>query len=301
MTISKLNMQEQSLFLGPVTNPYLVPIVVQFPTVPPGEVWTGTISAVAQNIVSSTNINNPTVPLALWDPGQDFLAYIQWTLYRNGQAEQSWQGSNMLCNVQAFGDSNDQLTIVGLFPNSITPVEPLAETVNVTVNFIGYRGGVSEIPLVVPFVSQTAQNPFNNQLNPNPVPFYPELRVQGFSGLLASSGNQTFIATGPTGTGFTGNVLLIDAWISLANSAGASATDVNATVKDNAGNIYAVASVITTATSSDATSINVPLHGQRVTSFPVTLAFTGSGSGLNFLCSAGLQWQPEVQVVPFVP
>jgi hypothetical protein len=302
VTVSKLSLQQQALFLGSTTQPYLFPIVAQFPVTPPGDTWTGTISAVAQNVVTSTEISNPGgSALGLFDPGNDFLSYIVWTLYRNGQAEQTWQGSNMLCNIQSFGDSNDQLTVSGVFPTTVTGLELLAQAVNVTVNFIGYRGSAPEIPLVVPFVSQTAQNPFNGLLNPNIVPNYRILQVKGFSGLTAASGTQTFILTGPAGTGFTGNVLLLDAWISLSNLAGASATSVNATVKDGGGNIFAVASLITAANTSDATSITVPLYGQLVTNFPVTLSFTGSGSGLNFLCSAGVQWQNEFQLVPFIP
>lgn len=295
--ITKLSMQQQALFLGPVTNPYLLPIVAQFPTTPPGYTWTGTISAVAQNVVTSTDVNNPTAPFALWDPGNDLLSYIQWTLYRNGQAEQTWQGANMLCNVQSFGDSNDQLVISGVFPNTPTGVEPLAETVNVTVNFIGYQGLASEIPLVVPFVSMTEQNPFTQLIDPNTI--YSRRLFQ--TSRVGVDTNQTML-TGPIpGTGFTGNALLASAFISLTNLAGASATSVIASLTDAGGVTYDSVCCLSGANMAQTESSAVELHLVTLVNFPLSLVFQTSGTGLNFTCSAGILWQPEVEVSPFVP
>lgn len=196
-------------YVAPFVQPgALLNTVAVFDVVPPGSIWTGTISiSISTQLNSSVNASQSAY---LISPMNDLMSNIVWTLYRNGTAEWSWVGYTALCNLQAYG--NDQLIVVGKIVG-LSPISPVVNQINVTVNYIGYSGDAGEIPLTVPFLStSTSTNLNQNQTAPQISPQTISLRD------LTSTGTFQFLANNLLPAPYTG-VQVWSASISLAISA----------------------------------------------------------------------------------
>lgn len=152
---------------GPALD-YSPQSVQQFGQVPPGYVWTGSFHAIIPTSL-------PQMPL---NPGQVtpksmnyILEDVVFTLYRNGQAEHSWTGNGMLCDVQGFG--NDQFTvIIENFPfyfgdNAIPAIgsTPPPPTNQISILFDGYQEDEGSATIKVPYISSSNRQSDNYGAN----------------------------------------------------------------------------------------------------------------------------------------
>lgn len=154
MAIAHLNRSYQGPFWPGGLPPTVGIPLFTFDSVPPGSVWTGTISVTTSpTLTTGTATPNPAGALS----HNDVLVNMIWTLYRNGSPELTWIGLSQAVNVQLF--SNDKAVVVGTLPASgVVVALTTADPINLTCTFIGYSGDETEITPVVPFVSGSTES-----------------------------------------------------------------------------------------------------------------------------------------------
>ncbi len=253
---SPLNQVRQALLvtgegLGPGTYPT---VGVAFDTVPPGFVWTASIAiTMSQQLTPGANSRSP-----LGSPNDaDYLASMIWTLYRNGNAEVSWLGPGMLCDVQGFG--NDVLAVGGqpgyslvtANPNPVTPPR------QVSIALIGYSGPEGQVPLVTPHISTSAISP--NALAPLNTPAGP---IQNQGVVVTTAGTTTLI----------NDSIAVQLWAlqltaSITGSTG-STLPLDVRVEDVFGQLYGTLQLgalgVATAPNSVGQAVAIPLYGDIV-------------------------------------
>lgn len=178
MTISPIRNLLASDFLTAEAefDPFVVPVFT-LPTVPPGYVWTVSLSAVlAANL--TVGDNSPMPPNR--QVSNELLQNAVFTLYRNGAAEWTWVGLSALCNLQLFG--NDVVIINMHFPPTggvgiVNFPQPLS------LSMVGYSGTTDEVSLTVPFLSTTVTS---NVSSPTTIPAEP-LQISSFTSAAAGS------------------------------------------------------------------------------------------------------------------
>jgi hypothetical protein len=268
-------------------------LVFQFEAVPPGYIWTGSISIVTTQSLTSG-------PQSVDPPGSfsnnDFLANAQWTLYRNGAAEITWIGLSMLCNFQAFG--NDIITVTGFLPQSgVSPITANSiftsadPALSLTLVFNGYAGTTNEIALTTAFLSTAVQAAPNQSVS-----------TPGNLMTTAWTGHITTLGTFPVPTIVAG-IRIWNAWISLAVIGTAAASSWAAELFDLSGIPLCAVNAATdgVSTISADQSIAVPLFGLYESNAGLTFkvsAPVGAGSASVLLASAGVSYTTETLAIP---
>lgn len=125
------------------------PIVVTFDPVPPGSVYTVSISAsISQTITAGANSQFP----AGSNTHNELLQSIIWTLYRNASPQFTWVGTAVLHDLQLY--RNDQVVVVGHLPGGNTAlVGSTPVPLPVSVWMTGYSDDDGYAPSVTPSVS----------------------------------------------------------------------------------------------------------------------------------------------------
>lgn len=267
--------------------------VFTFEPVPPGFIWTGTISIVfSQQLTVGANSKVPPGSFS----NNDVLANWQWTFYRNGNAEFTWIGLSMPANIQLFG--NDVAMVTGYLPQSginpitIDPVFGLANFATaLTLGFNGYAGTEAEVQLVVPFLSTSVQSAPNESVN------WPGNFVNPAASVIASTVGNFSILT------YSVPVRIWSAWLSLTICGAASQALWAGEITDALGNVYLGTTIGTSATSVGHTTSNTDLRGifLPASTSPLKYAITlaaGTGTAAVIGGVAGLTYTVETPLIP---
>lgn len=272
-----------------LTPGFVRPLVATFPVVPPGYVWTGTISAsVATPLTSGANSTNP----AGSDTFNELLANMQFTLYRNNDPQWTWVGYSTLSNIQFY--SNDTIIVVGRMPRSGvgSAIDGPATQFNVNITFTGYSTPETEIVHTVPFISTSVPSVMGGS-SATPTG---QLQVLWETDIITIG--QTNLFQFPLGS--TGQARIWGIWLTLTN-ANVNNNVMTAQVQTAGGGAAGVtlASVVT-ATVAPATAnsdrIFVPYNAGYVlqpSDFPVIVNLTNGGTADVFRCSAGIIFSVE--------
>lgn len=273
------------------------PVVAIFDIVPPGYIWTGSISAtIAQNITPGTQSQIP----AGYNPFNDILQNMEFTLYRNTVPEWTWVGLSALCNIQLM--PNDAIIVVGVLPQSGTSYVPQTGitfdaavnlSLNVNITFTGYSTDQGSAVLTVPFISTSVQS------TPSLSTAFPVSALQTATIVDTTLvGTQPLLASVPH-PGILENARLWGTWLTVANAAVANCT-VTAQIVDSAVTPRVLNTVVSAAVGTTGTAMGghlyVPLPGGMFMTgidFPLNLTVVTTGTDDVFRVSAGVQYSVE--------